>query len=107
MNDFDHDDDDDDDGDDDDEVLQNHFLYMEYHQKMMMVEVQMDRMVLLKPLIMVDHYDIVNNTYHYIHHPTENSPFDNIVVKTNLEIRRRRRKKQNLSINFQFLTDLI
>jgi hypothetical protein len=107
MNDFDHDDDDDDDGDDDDEVLQNHFLYMEYHQKMMMVEVQMDRMVLLKPLIMVDHYDIVNNTYHCIHHPTENSPFDNIVVKTNLEIRRRRRKKQNLSINFQFLTDLI
>jgi hypothetical protein len=103
MNDFDHDDDDD--GDDDDEVLQNHFLYMEYHQKMMMVEVQMDRMVLLKPLIMVDHYDIVNNTYHYIHHPTENSPFDNIVVKTNLEIRRR--KKQNLSINFLFLTDLI
>jgi hypothetical protein len=83
MNDF---DDDGDDDDDDDEVSQNHFRYMEYHQKMMMVEVQMDRMVLLKPLIMVDHYNIVNNTCHCIPHPTENSPF---LVKTNLEIKKK------------------
>jgi hypothetical protein len=87
---------DDDDGDDDyvDEVLQNHFLYVEYHQKMSMPEVQMDQMVLLKPLIMVDHHNIVNNIYHYIHHPIESSPFDNIVVETNLEIKRLRRKKK-------------
>lgn len=83
MNDFD-DDDDGDGADDADEVSQNHFLYMEYHQKMMMVEVQMDQMVQLKLLIMVDHYNVVNSTYHYIHHPMENSPFDNIVVETNL-----------------------
>jgi hypothetical protein len=64
MNDFVDDDDDDGDDDDGDEVLQNHFRCMEYHQKMIMVEVQMDRMVLLEPLIMVDHYNIVNNTHH-------------------------------------------
>jgi hypothetical protein len=99
MNDF--DDDDDDDGDDHDEVLQNHFLHMEYHQKMMMVVVQMDRMVLLKPLIMVDHYKVVNNTYHYIPHTMENSPFDDIVVKTNLEIGKKEKKK-NLTNQFLF-----
>jgi hypothetical protein len=44
MNDFDDDDVDDDDYDDD-EVMQNHFLHMVYHQKMMLVEVQMDQRV--------------------------------------------------------------
>jgi len=100
MNDYD-DDDDGDGDDDDDEVSQNHFLYMVYHQKMMRVEVQMDHMVLLKPLIMVDHYNVVNNTYHYIHHPMENYPFDNIVVETNLEIRRKEKKK-NFTNQFCF-----
>jgi hypothetical protein len=84
-----------DDDDDDDEVMQNHCLHMEYHQKMMLVAVQMDQMVLLKPLIMVGHYNVVNNTYHYSHHPTENYPFDNIVVESNLEIRRKEKEKES------------
>ena len=74
-----------DDGDDDDEVWQNHFLHREYHQKMIMVEVRRDQMVQLKPLIMVDHYNIVNSTCHDSLPPTENSPFDSIVVNTSLE----------------------
>jgi hypothetical protein len=70
---------------------------MEYHQKMRMIEVQMDQMVQLKPLIMVDHYNVVNNTYHDIHHPMESSPFDNIILQTNLEIQSKEKKKKNLT----------
>ena len=81
---------DDDDGDDgggvDDDVgMQNHFLYREYHRRMMLVEARMDRMVLLKPRTAVDHCNVVYNTYHYNRHPIENYPFDSNVVETNLE----------------------
>lgn len=54
---------------DDDLMMRNHFLNMVHHRKMNLVEARMDRMVLLKPLIMVDHCDIVNSTYHGAHHP--------------------------------------
>ena len=90
MNDFDYVvDDDGDDDDDDDLVSWNHFLDMESHRKMRMIEVQMDRMVRLKPQITVDDDSVVYNTYRYNHLAMENSPFDTSILKINLEIHKK------------------
>lgn len=83
------DDGDDVDGDDDDvvddEVMQNHFRHKECHQRRSSIVVRMDRMVQLKRPIRVAHCDVVYNTYHRNHHPRKSSPFDVLVVETNLE----------------------
>lgn len=79
------DDGDDNDDDVDDEVMQNHFRHKECHQRRSSIVVRMDRMVQLERPIRVVHCNVVYNTYHRNHHPRRSSPFDVLVVETNLE----------------------
>lgn len=73
------------DGDVVDVMRRNRFRCKVYHQRRSCIEVRMDRTVRLRQQIMVDHCSVVYNTSHRNHHPKRSSPFDAIVVPTDLQ----------------------